>query len=606
MNRLYLACGLMCTLASSPALAADSPDRPMIFSINPVGNGAAVGAHRKGSDFVRYDELLFQRVSEAGSRSARVLASWREVEAERGKWDWSSLDREIELCRKYRIEPVVLICNIPAWVSPTGKPAHDHPPKETNATDFTTFITRMAERYKGRAKYYEFWNEQNGCSWMNKGCDNAQMAHTYLPWLQRTYKAIKAVDPAAQVAIGGLDDVDGHAPIFVEQCYKLRKEQYRGEKFWDAIADHPYDKRAFDPAAAMIGKLDAIRAVARKHGDTTVSLWITEYGWNVQESGLDAQTRGTEAFLEAFSRPDQKDLLIAQQLAIADFEPVHAGYGLCDLNLRPRPAYQEFQRQARPTTPCPLSLMFAIDSGGFPVINGVLVSLNLDEDPPVLVEVLDEQDKRLVSEKTDPRLINVSVKNAPADTPLLAVISELDGDKPDTTICRLPIMASQGILPNPGFESLFRAGIPWAWTVTGSSICRDGGGLDKKYCRSGGHSLILAQLESSSRRLFDDQIDIPVRASRGDRMQVRWHARYFGPEDKQALVLMSASLRMPEGDESLRPSGKPVGQEWTELAMDCTAPCDSPFLRLHLVSENLAKGQWLVAIDDVAVSPLTR
>jgi hypothetical protein len=604
MDRACSICVVLCVLVAGADSLAKPPDRPLIFSVNPVGNGPAVGANHKGSDFVRYDELLFQRISEAGSRSARVLASWREVEAEKGKWDWSNLDREIGLCAKYRVEPVVLICNIPAWVSPTGKPAHDHPPKDENAADFSTFITKMAERCKGKAKYYEFWNEQNGCSWINEGCDNAQMAHTYLPWLQRTYKAIKAVDPTAQVAIGGLDDVDGYAPIFVEQCYKLRAEQYKDEKFWDAIAEHPYDKRAVDPATAMTAKLDAIRAIARKHGDTAVSIWITEYGWNVQESGLDAQTRGTEAFLESFGRPDQKDLLIAQQLAIADFEPVHAGYGLCDLNLRPRPAFQAFQRQARPATPFPLSLEFGVQADGTPVVKGALVSLTQEQDPPVLVEVLDEQGKRLLSEKTDPHVVSVVVKNAPQEDPLLAVISELNGDKPGTAISRLPIIAPKGLLPNPGFESLFRAGIPWAWTITGSSICRDGGGLGKQYCHGGEHSLILAQLDSSPRRLFDDQIDVPVRVAQGARLQVRWSARYFAPDNKQAFVLMSASLRMPEGDESPRPSGKPIGQHWTEQTADCTAPCDSPVLRLHVVSENLAKGQWLVAIDDISVTPL--
>ncbi len=107
MTRSYLSLSVVCVLLAGAPAWADAFDRPMVFSVNPVGNGAAVGASRKGSDFVRYDELLFQKLSEAGSRSARVLSSWREIEAEKGKWDWSSLDREIDLCTKYHIEPVV-------------------------------------------------------------------------------------------------------------------------------------------------------------------------------------------------------------------------------------------------------------------------------------------------------------------------------------------------------------------------------------------------------------------------------------------------------------------------------------------------------------------
>ena len=597
---------LGCIFFASAYAWADPPARPLIYSVNPAGNGDFVGAPHKGSSFVRYKELLFQRISEAGSRSARVLASWREVEAEKGKWDWSNLDDEINLCTRYHIEPVVLICNIPAWVSPTGKSAHDHPPREEHAADFTTFITRMAERYKGRAQYYEFWNEQNGCSWINDGCDNARMAHTYLPWLQRCYQAIKAVDPAAQVAIGGLDDADGHAPIFVEQCYQLRRDKYGKEKFWDAIADHPYSKRPTDTTEELVRKLDAIRAVAARFGDAGIPIWITEYGWNAGEMGIDVQQRGTAEFLKAFSRPDQKDLLIAQQLAVADFEPVHLGYGLCDLNLRPRPAFQTFQELARPGIPRPFSLRFVLQPDGVPVISGLIASASEKEDPPSVVEVFSEDGKRLISKKGDSNMLSVDLPGLPHETPLLAAVSSIVGDKPDVPVARVPFIVPRGLIPNGGFEGLFRAGIPWAWAVTGPSICRDGGALGKEYCHGGDHALLLAQLPSSPRRAFDDQVEAPVRAAQGDSFRVRWFARYFGPENQAATVMISAALLDPDAERDTRPAGKPIGKDWTEISLDLTAPCDSPILCLHLVSSTLPKDRWLVAIDDVSVEPLRR
>ncbi|HPD32142.1 MAG TPA: cellulase family glycosylhydrolase [Phycisphaerae bacterium] len=605
MTRSCLFLSAAGVLLASASAWAETIDRPLIFSINPVGNREAVGAPRQGSDFVRYDELLFQRISEAGSRSARVLASWREVEAEKGKWDWSSLDREIELCAKYHIEPVVLICNIPAWVSPTGKSAHNHPPKEEHAADFTAFITRMAERYKNRAKYYEFWNEQNGCSWINEGCDNARMAHTYLPWLQRCFKAIKAVDPVAQVAIGGLDDADGHAPIFVEQCYQLRRDKYDNAKLWDAIAEHPYAKRPTETTDELIHKLDAIRAVAARYGDAGVPIWITEYGWNVAEMGIEVQQHGTAEFLKAFSRSDQKDVLIAQQLAIADFEPVHLGFGLCDLNLRPRPAFQTFQELARPGTPRPVTLRFVLQPDGVPVINGLIASASEQEDPPSLIEVFNEEGKRVISEKGDPNILSVALPGLPPDTPLLAVISSIVGEKQGIPIARVPFIAPKGLIPNGGFESLFRAGIPWAWTVTGPSICRDGGALGKEYCHGGGHALLLAQLPSSSKRAFDDRIEVPVRAAKGGRIRVRWFARYFGPQDQAVAVMMTASLFDPDEERGGRSPGKPIGKEWTEVVLDLSAPCDGPILCLHLASSRLPKDRWLVAVDDVSVEPLS-
>jgi len=51
----------------------------------------------------------------------------------------------------------------------------------------------------------EFWNEQNGCSWINPGCSNGNMASTYAPWLCRWYKAMKAVNASFVLSVGGLD-----------------------------------------------------------------------------------------------------------------------------------------------------------------------------------------------------------------------------------------------------------------------------------------------------------------------------------------------------------------------------------------------------------------
>ena len=594
---------------STHAAEKEGYDRPLIFSVNPVGNGDFIGAPHRGSDFVRYDELVFQRCSEIGSRSARVLASWREVEAVKGQWDWSGLDREIRLCEKYDIEPVVLICNIPAWVSPTGKTAHDHPPKEEYAADFTNFITEMAQRYKGRARHYEFWNEQNGCSWINEGCKNAQMAHTYLPWLRRCYRAIKAVDPDAQVAIGGLDDVDGHAPLFVEQCYKLRKEEYDNEKFWDAIAEHPYNKRAEDTAEIAIAKLDAIRAVAAKYGDQGIPLWITEYGWNTNEMEQTAQTQGTIGFLMAFMEEDQKDLLIAQQLAMVDFEPVHRGWGLCDLNLRPQPAFSQFQFLARPDAPQTKSLRWRPDKDGTLLLTGSLVRRSSPgAKTSAQVQMVNEQGQVLATKPIDRTNFSIKVDDLPRDTPLLAVFSHELGGKRQAPFARLPVIVPTGVVPNGGFESPFRAGIAWGWSPVGESICRDGATVSPKHRHGGQHSQMLILFDNSKLGRFDDLLQIPVAAAKGQRFQASCQAKYLrhGGKEKvrQPFILVSIELIDPARQQDPTSGTLIADKGWTEVSAELTAPCDAPTLVVRPRSSQLeSKGAWLLCIDDVSLEP---
>jgi hypothetical protein len=63
----------------------------------------------------------------------------------------------------------------------------------------------VATRYGSKVRMYEFWNEQNGCGWVNPGCRNSDTAADYAPWLCKWYKAMKAVDSGLQLSVGGLD-----------------------------------------------------------------------------------------------------------------------------------------------------------------------------------------------------------------------------------------------------------------------------------------------------------------------------------------------------------------------------------------------------------------
>jgi hypothetical protein len=601
-------------LAAGPALAAAPRlERPMIFSVNPAGDADAIGAPHTGSSFVDYEELLWQRIGEAGSRSARVLASWREVEAVRGQWNWSDLDDEVATCDRHDIEPVALICNIPGWASPTSKPAHDYPPRPENLPDFEGFLTRLAQRYKGRIRYYEFWNEQNGYGWHVDTVDGRPQFNRvdeYVPLLHRAYKAIKAADPDALVGMGGLDDAGGNAPLFVEMAYKMRQERFRGEKCWDAITDHPYNSRPSDVVAPLKAKLDRIRQVAARYGDKDIPLWITEYGWNANREGINraVQAWGVWGFLETFDRRDQRDLLIAQYISIADFEPVHEGYGLCNLNLKPAPAYREFQRLARADVPQVEDFEYALTGADTLRISGDLTFWPLRENTRGFVQVIDEQGKIRSRVDITSASFDLEAPNLPADEPLLAELRYLGvGDKPQQPIARLPIVRPGRAMPaNGGFEMLFRAGVPWGWTSTGEAILRDTQALGRDYQHGGANSVMLMVFPNHRDYRFADRLEMPVRSARGQRFKATCFARLFSEESREAAV----SVRMgfagaddaPAGDAS----GTRVTKEWSAVEAELVAPCDAPVFSISVSSDRLPESgkrrSWMVCVDDVTVS----
>ena len=74
-------------------------------------------------------------------------------------------------------------------------------------------------------RFYEFWNEPNGCSWINDGCANGNSGASYAPWLKLWYAAMRAGDSDAVLALGGLDanwGVANVSQVSASSCASMR------------------------------------------------------------------------------------------------------------------------------------------------------------------------------------------------------------------------------------------------------------------------------------------------------------------------------------------------------------------------------------------------
>ncbi len=322
-------------VAAGPADAVDPPPRPLVFGVNRIGDAGVL--HHPPD----YDEHMYRRIREAGGTCVRLAASPRDIEAVRGRRDWTDFDRDLALAIKYEQEPVVLIVNTPAWASPTGEADHLYPYKTELLGEFADFCADLARRTRGKVRLFQLWNEQNGCGW--HFVDGFNHADEYLPVLAACRAGLKKGNPDAVLALGGLDDAEGHAPIFLRKTYEECAARDIRCAAFDAVGDHPYS----DTPAIMRGKLDALRAIMKGHGDAGKPFWITEYGWHTGNLSPAAQAEHVGAILRAFTTPDWADLQLAIYLSIADFEGGADGFGLTDANLRPKPAFHAFQAAPR-------------------------------------------------------------------------------------------------------------------------------------------------------------------------------------------------------------------------------------------------------------------
>jgi PKD repeat protein len=237
------------------------------------------------------------------------------------------------------------------------------PPAEQYAAQFESFFRTLAARYHGRVKYYEFWNEPNGCSWINDGCSNGHMAHTYVPWLIRWYTAMKQGDPDCVLAVGGLDYGD-----YVTEGWRYIEDIYAngGGDYFDAVAIHPYGNPVHWQAIT-----DTYQVLV-DHGHAHKKLWLNEYGWNTSNETQKAANIAT--VLTELKKPQYHMVFQANHLVITDLPGTPDSghdYGLCSrvlstLTITPRQSWYAF-RDADKFWPLQIAFSANVRSGALPL-----------------------------------------------------------------------------------------------------------------------------------------------------------------------------------------------------------------------------------------------
>jgi hypothetical protein len=326
-------------------------DRKLIFGINPTW-----------ADWVRkpvsFDTEMADMVKYAGAKSTRTGLDWCNIEPTPGNYLWDEYDRRINLFLERGIEVIGLICTTPEWAT-AGHPLHQYPPKEMYALEFIKFCKALAEHYKGKIKYYEFWNEANGYGW------HARDAAEYTKWLIRCYYGLKLGDPECLLSTTGLDSCD--VP-YLREIYNNG-----GKYFFDAVSLHPYNKRG----PIDIEGVKNIYNEMSRNGDAHKTIWITEFGWDVNLVGEVNQALFLKQSLDYLISEDYNYVTQASYHTISDFSPTgDPKMGLCDIDLHPRQAYHTFKSYTIPidTTPPPIPSLCSPPDGS--VVE--LLPLNFD------------------------------------------------------------------------------------------------------------------------------------------------------------------------------------------------------------------------------------
>jgi Glycosyl hydrolases family 39 len=290
---------------SSPTKGAGSATQPSVLS--GPGGACAFAARAWGiHQDLGYEPDKRARqtgVSQAGgvlhAQISRNSFLWDVIEPAPGSFDWSRFDEIADDLRAAHVEVLFVLVGSPSWANGTNDrfvvPTSDAT-FSAWVSSYATFARAAADRYRGRVRW-EVWNEPNNSTFWNP---EPHAAH-YAELFTAVRNAIRAADPNAPVAIGGLDNLTRAGPNDVAGEDFLASLAALGAPL-DTIAVHPYPTDGHPPGIDVPGEnnvddVDKVIAIAPR-----AEIWVTEIGWDHSKIGLDAQATDVRDVLEILDR----------------------------------------------------------------------------------------------------------------------------------------------------------------------------------------------------------------------------------------------------------------------------------------------------------------
>ena len=251
-------------------------------------------------------EKTLQMTHDAGIKWIRQVFAWNDIEiSAKGDFtdrrgpgpvvsSWVKYDRIVDGARRYGLEIIARLDSPPVWARIPGDDVEKYrkgPPNNYN--DYGDFVYAVVNRYKGKIKYFQMWNEPNLYGeWGGHPVSPEQ----YTQLLKVAHDAARranpdaviitaALAPTAEQSQANLNDV-----IFLERMYQAGAAPY-----FDILSTMLYglgqspDERRTDLTRLNFSRPILLHQVMEKHGDGHKPIWISEYGWISLPPNWDAQ-----------------------------------------------------------------------------------------------------------------------------------------------------------------------------------------------------------------------------------------------------------------------------------------------------------------------------
>ena len=215
---------------------------------------------------------------------------WAMIDSTPGENNWSKMDNSIAIAQQNGVSDFIFTFGrVPPWAStgPTDACTNGEGPGSCtfpNMSDFDEFATQVVQRYCGKVKYYETWNEPNNPQFWDG--TNAQL----LTISQSVYRIVK--DPANCGCTNGSCSPGGGASpnsVLMPAVSGVGSAEiaWLNAYLAEAAAPYPYaDIATFhgysypgNPPENFVAGVQLLKQTLATNGLSELDLWNTEASW---------------------------------------------------------------------------------------------------------------------------------------------------------------------------------------------------------------------------------------------------------------------------------------------------------------------------------------
>lgn len=281
------------------------PETPIQYNgVNPFGINTFLQQEVEPAKRARQVALI----AAAGFHWLRQEFPWADLEiSAKGSFEdcrngpclsaWDKYDQIVDLADAHGLEILARLSSPPAWSRADGDARGAFAPPD-NAADYADFAAAVAERYRGRVRYFQIWNEPNIYpEWGDQPAD----PEAYTRLLCAAYDRLKQVDPSLVVVsaplaptnpLGLINPATNSAAELNDFVFLQRMYDAGAGRCFDVLSvqgyglgSGPTDRRQ-RPLLFNYGRNLFIRDLMVKNGDAHTAIWIAEMNWNAAPEGI--------------------------------------------------------------------------------------------------------------------------------------------------------------------------------------------------------------------------------------------------------------------------------------------------------------------------------